>query len=94
MQGINIKKASLDLIGFGMKADAGCVNGDIIPVTRELWLEIANRLQKEKSVNVDKIIDRLEKLENSEHGAEKYGVTKAIAAVKEELGLLCKESYT
>jgi hypothetical protein len=47
MQGIDIKTVSLDVIGFGMKAEAGEVAGDIIPVTRELWLEIANRLQKE-----------------------------------------------
>lgn len=60
MQGINIKKASLDLIGFGMKAEASCINGDIIPVKRELWNEIANRLMQEKSVNLELIMERLE----------------------------------
>lgn len=59
MQGIDIKTVSLDVIGFCMKAEAGRVKGDIIPVTRALWLEIANRLQKEKSVDLERIIDQL-----------------------------------
>lgn len=47
MRGIDLKKASLDVIGFSMRAEAGQVEGDIIPVSRTLWLEIADRLQKE-----------------------------------------------
>lgn len=47
MQWIDIKTVSLDVIGFCMRAEAGRIEGDIIPVSRTLWLEIADRLKNE-----------------------------------------------
>lgn len=90
MQGLDIKTVSLDVIGFSMRAEAGNIKGDIIPVTRELWLEIANRLQKEKSVNVDKIMERLDmqKWDGAGNVAIAHNGALNIAKdiVKEELG--------
>ena len=60
MQGIDIKTVALDVIGFCLKAEAGNIKGDVIMVSKGLWLEIADRLQKEKSVDLEKIMERLD----------------------------------
>ena len=91
MQGLDIKTVSLDVIGFSMKAQAGEIEGNIIVVTKELWNEIANRLMQEKSVNVDKIMERLEDLIQPcyscrESCDEKCLIERIKDIVKEELG--------
>lgn len=44
MSNLNIAKASLGEIGFAMKVEAGRVDGEFLQVSKELWLEIADRL--------------------------------------------------
>ena len=43
---LKIENASLGEIGFAMKVEANRVNGDTMQVSKELWLEIADRIMK------------------------------------------------
>jgi len=46
MSKLNIDKASLSELGFAMKVEANRVEGDIMKVSKELWLQIAERLME------------------------------------------------
>ena len=43
---MNIKNATLGELGFAMKVEAYRVKGEEMLVSKELWLEIADRIMK------------------------------------------------
>lgn len=47
MNQLNIKDCSLYTLGFGMKLTADEVEGNIIRISKELWLQIAERLMEQ-----------------------------------------------
>lgn len=46
MSKLNIEKSSLSELGFTMKVEANRVDGDVMKVSKELWLQIADRLME------------------------------------------------
>lgn len=51
MSQLNIKECSLYGLGFGMKVEAEKVECDVIQVSKELWLQIAERLMEQSRNN-------------------------------------------
>ena len=47
MRKIKISDAPLSELGFAMKVEANRVEGEVMAVSKELWLEIAERLMKQ-----------------------------------------------
>lgn len=46
MSKLNIDKSNLSELGFAMKVEANRVEGDVMKVSKELWLQIADRLME------------------------------------------------
>lgn len=50
MNQLNIKDCSLYTLGLGMKITADEVEGDVIKISKELWLQIAERLMEQSKI--------------------------------------------
>lgn len=51
MSQLKISDAPLSELGFAMKVEANRVEGDIMKVSKDLWLEIAERLMEQSKNN-------------------------------------------
>lgn len=49
MSQLKINESSLSELGFAMKVEANRVEGDIMRVSKDLWLEIAERLMEQNN---------------------------------------------
>ena len=58
MSDLNIANTSLGELGFAMKVEAGRVEGEFMQVSKELWLEIADRIMKAENQNTQEKVQQ------------------------------------